>query len=607
MVFFCSAFLMYGQQTEFISQQQSIDSLKSLKESIDSLKSVKAASATVTLLQEAKMLRLQDSLAEENLKMQIMNTASLEKKRMLERELAKKHEEDSLRLAAIKKQIELNKDNTIGYPAVFAGDTLRVIYAPFGPLAAPDRVEIYMKKLKDVSGVYMASVDSIVVRRDESNYEVIYKEIVLCTVTPADAMWVGRDQVELAHEIAISTKNAIIKYRDMTSLSTILKQIGLSVLVILGCILIVYFINKAFRRTVSRFMLSKIGSWFNGWRLRDYEILSAERQVRVVLFVLRFLRLLLSVIVLYMTLPVLFSIFPFTLRLANTLFDWIMDPVKFVLRSVADYIPNLFVILVIWFTLRYVIRGIKYIMNEIGEGRLKINGFYPDWASATYNIIRFLLYAFGFVMMFPYLPGSDSDVFKGVSVFVGIIFSLGSSSAISNIVAGMVITYMRPFKIGDHIRIGETTGDVLEKTPFVTRIKTHKKEVVTIPNSNVLSASVINYSTSAADKGIIFHVTITIGYDVPWRQVHKMMIEAATRSEYIVKEPAPFVLQTSLDDFYVSYQLCAYSKNPEKQAGIYSELNQNIQDVFFENNVEIMSPHYRAERDGNSTTIPPRS
>ena len=220
-------------------------------------------------------------------------------------------------------------------------------------------------------------------------------------------------------------------------------------------------------------------------------------------------------------------------------------------------------------------------------------------------IITMILYAFTFVLIFNYLPYSDSTVFQGVSVFVGLLFSLGSSSAIGNIVAGFVITYMRPFKVGDHINIGNVTGDVVEKSPIVTRIRTHKQEIVTIPNSTILSASVTNYSISAIEsQGIIFHVSITIGYDVPWRKVHAMMIQAALRSDYILRKPAPFVLQTSLDDFYVSYQLCAYSKHPQKQATIYSLLNQNIQDVFAENHVEIMSPHYRAERDGNESTIP---
>lgn len=234
-------------------------------------------------------------------------------------------------------------------------------------------------------------------------------------------------------------------------------------------------------------------------------------------------------------------------------------------------------------------------MNEIAAGKIKIKGFYPDWAGSTYNIIRIILYAFGLVMIFPYLPGSDSDVFKGVSIFLGVLVSLGSSSMIGNLIAGLVITYMRPFKIGDHIKIGETTGDVLEKTPFVTRIKTYRQEIVTIPNSNILSASVINYSTEAHErKGVVFHATVSMGYDVPWRDVHKCLIEAALRSEYILKTPAPFVLQTSLDDFSVSYQLCAYSRNPEKQATIYSQLYSNIQDVFNEHGLDLLLPHYHA-------------
>lgn len=574
------------------------------QEKADSLQSIQAASAAIDLLVKERAMRIQDSIEQASLKSQIEQAVSAQTRRMLERELARKQEADSLRSLAIKEQIERNKHDAIGYPVVVAADTVRVVYAPFGVLTASERAENYEKKIKEIAGVFIPSIDSLVIRPDELNIEVLFKERVMCTVTQADAMWVDKDQMQLAGEIAAATRSAIVKYQDMTSVSTILKQIGLSVLVIAGCILVVYFINRVFRRKVRRFMLSRIGTWFNGWHIRDYEFLPAKRQVRFVIFIMRTFRVVLSLLVLYITLPLLFSIFPFTKRLADTLFGWIIQPVKFIFWAVVDYIPNLFVIIVIWFTVKYVMRGIKYIMNEIGEGRLKINGFYPDWAGATYNIIRFLIYAFGFVMMFPYLPGSDSEIFKGVSVFVGIIFSLGSSSAISNVVAGMVITYMRPFKVGDHVKIVDTTGDVLEKTPFVTRIKTHNKEVVTIPNSTILAASVINYSTSAAEKGIIFHVSVTIGYDVPWRKVHQMMIEAALRSDYILKDPAPFVLQTSLDDFYVSYQLCTYSRHPGKQAGIYSQLNQNIQDVFFENNIEIMSPHYRAERDGSAPAIP---
>ena len=254
--------------------------------------------------------------------------------------------------------------------------------------------------------------------------------------------------------------------------------------------------------------------------------------------------------------------------------------------------------------MKYVIRFVRYIFHEIEAEKLKLSGFHADWAMPTYSIVKFLLYAFMFVLIFPYLPGSDSNIFKGVSVFIGVLFSLGSSSAIANMVAGLVITYMRPFKIGDRIKIGDVTGDVVEKTLLVTRIRTIKNEVITIPNSSVLIGNTTNYSSEAIEKGLIIHTTVTIGYDVPWKDMHQALIDAALRTNLILDEPKPFVLQTSLEDFYVSYQINAYTREAGKQALIYSNLHQNIQDVCNERGIEILSPHYRAARDGNMTTIP---
>ncbi len=222
----------------------------------------------------------------------------------------------------------------------------------------------------------------------------------------------------------------------------------------------------------------------------------------------------------------------------------------------------------------------------------------------TFGIMRFLLYAFMFVLIFPYLPVSESNIFKGVSVFIGVIFSLGSTSAISIMIAGLVITYMRPLKIGDRIKIGDVTGDVIEKNMLVTLLRTIKNEEITIPNSAVLSGNTLNYSTNSKNEGLIINTTVTIGYDVPWKDMYQALIEAAIRTKLIIPDPTPFVLQTSLDDFYVSYQLKPYTKEANKQAGIYSELHQNIQDVCNERGIEIMSPLYRAERDSNQTTIP---
>ncbi|MGB5481618.1 MAG: mechanosensitive ion channel family protein, partial [Eudoraea sp.] len=215
-----------------------------------------------------------------------------------------------------------------------------------------------------------------------------------------------------------------------------------------------------------------------------------------------------------------------------------------------------------------------------------------------------MLYAFTLVLIFPYLPGSDSDIFKGVSIFIGILLSLGSSSAVGNMIAGLMITYMRPFKIGDRIEIAGVRGDVVEKTLLVTRLKTPKNEVITIPNSSILSGNTKNYTREANEEGLIIYTTVTIGYDVPWKDVHRALIDAALNTEMILQEPKPFVLQTSLDDFYVSYQINVYTKEASRQARVYSNLHQNIQNVFNERGIEILSPHYRADRDGNMTTIP---
>ncbi|RRN76748.1 mechanosensitive ion channel family protein, partial [Pseudoxanthomonas sp. SGD-10] len=193
-----------------------------------------------------------------------------------------------------------------------------------------------------------------------------------------------------------------------------------------------------------------------------------------------------------------------------------------------------------------------------------------------------------------YLPGSSSPAFQGVSVFLGVLISLGSSSAISNIVAGLVITYMRPFRIGDRVKIGEVTGDVVEKSMLVTRIRTVKNEDITVPNSMVLSASSVNYSSQTKNNnpGLIVHYTVTVGYDVHWQKVYDLLTEAALATVHILPDPKPFVLQLSLDDYYISYQINAYTKEANKQAIIYSNLLENIQEVFTKAGIDLKSPSY---------------
>jgi small-conductance mechanosensitive channel len=330
----------------------------------------------------------------------------------------------------------------------------------------------------------------------------------------------------------------------------------------------------------------------------------ANRLLPLFTKLLGFGKLLVNILLIYLALSFAFLIFPWTKPIATELFGYIVDPAKGILLAIEHYIPNLLTIIVIYLVTHYLVKLIKIVAIEIANGAFSISGFYDEWAMPTYNIVRVLLYAFMFVVIFPYLPGSQSDVFKGVTVFLGVLVSLGSSSAIANAVAGIVITYMRPFKIGDIVKVGDTRGFVIEKNLLITRIRTIKNEDITVPNATILGGITTNYSSSSKTLGLIIHTSITIGYDAPWRTIHELLVAAALATEDVLQDPKPFVLQTELNDFTITYQINAYIHETHRLAKLYSDLHQNIQDKFNEAGVEIMSPHFTSLRDGNAIQIP---
>ena len=339
-------------------------------------------------------------------------------------------------------------------------------------------------------------------------------------------------------------------------------------------------------------------------RIQTVEVISRERLTQFAYGAFTIVRTGLLLGLLYGYITLLFSFFTFTETWASTLFRYVTDPLSEVLSSVVAFLPKLFFVVVVVFLTHFVIKVVRTVFLEVEKGTITFTGFHREWAIPTYKIVRFLIIAFAAVIIFPYLPGSDSDAFKGISVFLGILFSLGSAGAVSNIISGLVLTYMRPFRIGDRVKIGETMGDVVERTLLITRVNTTKNVDITIPNAQVLNSHILNFSTLAKDRGLILHTTVTIGYNEPWRAVHQLLIDAASATEGIRPDPAPFVLQNSLDDFYVSYELNAYTSEADRMSTLYSRLHQNIQDTFNEAGIEIMSPHYEAERDGNKSTIP---
>lgn len=490
------------------------------------------------------------------------------------------------------------------YPVIgLFKDTLFNIYVKEGSFSVEERANAITERITKISKEPFFKKEKLKLDTLGSDIEITYNDLVIINISVEDAKTLKVSQGELANKYKSLIEKEILNYHEETSFIRILKEIGLAILTISIVITILYFNRKLFRLIDKKITLEE-NKKIKGIQIKNYTLLDVKKELHVILNINRFIKWCINILIVYISLPILFGIFPWTKNLANILFSYILNPIKNIGSSIWNYIPNLITIIIIFLVFKYIIKGLHYLKAEIEVGNLKINGFYPDWANSTYQIMKILVYAFMFIVIFPYLPGSDSTVFKGVSVFLGVLFSFGSAGSLSNIIAGLVITYMRLFKIGDRVKIGDVVGDIIEKTLLVTRVRTIKNEIISIPNSSIMNSHTLNYSSDAPDNGLILHSTVTIGYDVSWKEMHQYLIDAALRTNLIEKKPLPFVLQTSLDDFYVSYQINAYTKAPNKQALIYSELHQNIQDICNENGIEIMSPHFRGVRDGNNVNIP---
>jgi len=327
----------------------------------------------------------------------------------------------------------------------------------------------------------------------------------------------------------------------------------------------------------------------------SHKILRADRFFRILNSLLRLASVLIVLLLVYLYLHYLFGIFAETRGFGNRMLALITSPLVRIGEAVLNYIPKLIFLIFLIVAVRYLVKALKRFFNSVESGKIHLSDFDPEWASPTFRIIRLVVIALGVVLAYPYIPGSDSAAFKGVSIFLGVIFSLGSTSVIANIMAGYSMIYRRAFKVGDRVRINESVGDVTEMRLLVTHLRSIKNEEIIIPNSTVLTSEIVNYSALAATDGLILHTTVGIGYDTPWRQVEAILLEAASRTPGILKAPEPFVLQTGLLDHCVTYELNAYCGDAARMVPLYSELHENILDVFNEHGVQIMSPRYIAD------------
>jgi small-conductance mechanosensitive channel len=367
--------------------------------------------------------------------------------------------------------------------------------------------------------------------------------------------------------------------------------------------LVYIIVFRVFKKLSQRVL--KEDSQVQPFRIQKQEILSASEVAAIINRTLMTISWILRLWIIFGFINTLLGLFEWTRSVSVGIAGFVAGILGGMWGSFVDYLPDLFTAIVIIAVAHLLIKLFKLVSEGVTRKRIKVPGFYPEWSKTSFSLLRLLVIALTIVVVFPYLPGSDSPAFQGVSIFFGVLLSLGSTSAVANVVAGIVITYTRAFRIGDYVLISDTEGKIIERTAFVTRIRTPKNVEVSMPNATIMSDKVINFSTQAKKSGITLHTGVTIGYDVPWPKVQELLLAAATATEFIEEEPAPFVLQTSLDDNYVAYELNAYTQRADRRPRIYSDLHANILDAFHTAGVEITSPHYRAVRDGNEAAMAP--
>jgi small-conductance mechanosensitive channel len=489
-----------------------------------------------------------------------------------------------------------------GAPVELGGKILFRVHINYKMYTAQQRAQKISEEILKLAQDPLFRPDSITVKDHEISTDVMAGDKIIVPVWTFEAKIEGRPVEELARDYAEKIREAVAAYQKEHSLSNLIRGIIKTILAFLILVTLIFLINRGVRR-FNRYVLTtpKIHSVKFG----EIEFFNADRIKAMVIHAVKVIRVLIILFLLYAYLHLGLSFFPATQQLALKFYHHLLNAFSIMGDAIWDQTPSLAFLVVLYFIARYALKTLSFLFEQIASGKVSVAGLDAEVAPITYRICKILLIIFFLVMAYPYIPGSDSPAFKGISIFLGVLFSLGSSSAIANLVAGVALTYQRSFRVGDVIKVGEATGVVLERRLNVTRLKTWKNEIISISNNTILNSYVNNFSQQVREGyGLILHTTVTIGYDAPWETVHTLLIAAAKATTDILPTPPPFVLQTALNDFYVSYELNAYTDAPENIPLIYSSLHQHIQDKFNQGGVEIMSPHYTNLRDGNQTTIP---
>ena len=486
-------------------------------------------------------------------------------------------------------------------PVTVLNRTIVVFRGPLYGYSPQDRASVVLER---ISGQIEKGIFGPVTLRSDSIGTIILNNgQIAFTITPGDLdVLSGQTMTQASEESVKSLGVALDEAREIRTTPILLKALIRMLLatVLFGAII------WAIRR-LYRWLLVQVRVVLHPWLERiaaGSSVYLADIAMVVLRFIIGLTVWIAGLLAADLWLTYWLHLFPYTRPWSETMREQVLLALAALARSMIQAMPDLLVIIFIFLVTRLLVQTVKRFFAAVEAGQLQVDERYVDTARPTSRIIVAVLWLFAVVAAYPYIPGSGTDAFKGVSLFVGLLVSLGSTSVVGQAASGLILMYSRALKQGEYVRVGDTEGTVLSLGMLTTRIRLVKNEEISIPNGVMISTTTKNYSRLAREKKGLLYTTVTIGYDTPWRQVHAMLILAADRTEGLFREPRPFVLQTGLADFYVEYQLNAFIRNPEERIPVLAALHASIQDVFNEFGVQIMSPHYLG--DPSQAKVVPR-
>ena len=492
-------------------------------------------------------------------------------------------------------------------PVIYRGQEIVRIYRGVGGMDPVERARLVSERLNQLVRDPDFDPTRLTVSDRETYSELVHDDRVLGVVTDEDAQAIGRPRAEYARQVRDRLADVITTTREELSVWSIAIGLGRAVLGTGILAVLLWLLARLGRRLHQRVedAYQRLTADPRVGRAAEVRATRAKRRLHTAVAIANTA---LAVAVVAVWVEVMLQVLPWSRPYARLVYRYLSEPIRTFWLGLLGVVPNLFYLAVIALTTFLVLRLVRTVFKEIEVGNIRLASFPDDWAEPTYKLVRTLVLAVAFIGAFPYVPGSQSSAFQWISLFLGVLVSLASSSALSNIIAGTILTYTRAFRLGNIVRIGETFGEVTGKRLLATQVRTDKNVVVSIPNSLILATQVLNYTTVAAERGLIVHTTVTGDYDVPWRHMHELLIAAALSTEGLLEDPPPFVLQTALNDFSVAYEINAFVASPLSSPlslpAIYSALHANIQETFNKAGMELLSPTYVALRDGNRMMLP---